>query len=53
VDVTDRDPPGFAAPTHDCAIGEAAFREVTTPRVVDGQRVAALRFADPRVQAGG
>jgi hypothetical protein len=24
---------------------------VTTPQVVDGQRVAALRFADPRVQA--
>ena len=37
--------------THDCAIGEQAFREVTTPRVVDGQRVAALRFPDPRVQA--
>src|SRR5437016_6596595 len=37
--------------THDCAIGEQAFREVTTPRVVDGQRVAALRFTDPRVQA--
>jgi hypothetical protein len=29
---------------HDCAIGEAAFREVTTPHVVDGQRVAALRL---------
>jgi hypothetical protein len=37
--------------THDCVIGEAAFRQVTTPRVVDGQRVAALRFADPRVRA--
>jgi len=37
--------------THDCAIGEQAFREVTTPRVVDGQRVATLRFTDPRVQA--
>src|SRR4029453_17763232 len=28
-----------------------AFRAVTTPQVVDGQRVAALRFTDPRVQA--
>src|SRR2546425_572057 len=37
--------------THDCAIGADAFRAVTTPQVVDGQRVAALRFADPRVQA--
>src|SRR5881628_1166858 len=37
--------------SHDCAIGEVAFRTVTTPQVVDGQRVAALRFADPRVQA--
>src|SRR5207247_1547843 len=36
--------------THDCAIGADAFRAVTTPQVVDGQRVAALRFADPRVQ---
>jgi hypothetical protein len=37
--------------THDCAIGADAFRAVTTPQVVDGQRVAALRFADPRAQA--
>src|SRR5206468_8115870 len=37
--------------THDCAIGADAFRAVTTPQVVDGQRVAALRFADPRLQA--
>ena len=37
--------------THDCAIGETAFRAVTTPQVVDGHRGAALRFADPRVQA--
>src|SRR4029453_541114 len=37
--------------THDCAIGADAFRQVTTPQVVDGHRVAALRFADPRVQA--
>src|SRR5439155_6567364 len=32
---------------HDCAIGEAAFRTASTPHVVDGQRVAALRFTDP------
>src|SRR5437764_2174901 len=37
--------------THDCAIGEDAFRTLTTPRVVAGQRVAALRFPDARVQA--
>jgi len=37
--------------THDCVIGADAFRAVTTPQVVDGQRVAALRFADPRLQA--
>jgi hypothetical protein len=36
--------------SHDCAIGEAAFRTVSTPQVIDGQRVAALRFTDPRVQ---
>jgi hypothetical protein len=36
--------------SHDCAIGEAAFRTASTPQVVDGQRVAALRFTDPRVQ---
>jgi hypothetical protein len=37
--------------SHDCALGEAAFAEVQRPQVVDGQRVPALRFADPRVQA--
>jgi hypothetical protein len=36
--------------SHDCAIGEAAFRTASTPQVVDGQRVAALRFTDPRLQ---
>ena len=36
--------------THDCAIGEDAFRTVTTPRMVAGQRVPALRFPDPRVK---
>jgi hypothetical protein len=37
--------------SHDCLIGEDAFAQVTRPQVVNGQRVAALPFADPRVQA--
>lgn len=37
--------------SHDCAIGEDAFRQVTRPIQVDGQRAAALPFGDPRVQA--
>jgi len=37
--------------SHDCALGEAGFQRVTRPIVVDGQRVPALPFADPRVQA--
>jgi hypothetical protein len=37
--------------SHDCLIGEDAFRRVNDPVVVDGQRASALRFADPMVQA--
>jgi len=37
--------------SHDCAVGEDAFRRVDQPAVVAGQRVPALRFSDPRVQA--
>ena len=37
--------------SHDCAIGEAGFQQVTRPIVIDGQRASALPFADPRVQA--
>jgi hypothetical protein len=37
--------------SHDCAIGETAFARVSRPVTVDGQRAAALRFADPLVQA--
>lgn len=37
--------------SHDCAIGEAAFAHVSQPVTVAGQRAAALRFADPVVQA--
>jgi hypothetical protein len=37
--------------SHDCAIGEDAFRQVNEPVVVNGQRASALRFADVAVQA--
>jgi len=37
--------------THDCALGEAALRQVTEPIVVHDQRAAGLRYGQPRVQA--
>jgi hypothetical protein len=37
--------------SHDCTIGEDAFRQVNEPVVVNGQRASALRFADLTVQA--
>jgi len=37
--------------SHDCAIGEAAFRKVTRPVEIQGQRASALPFSDPHVQA--
>jgi hypothetical protein len=37
--------------SHDCAIGEGTVDRVHRPVIVDGQRVAALRFLDPRVLA--
>lgn len=37
--------------SHDCLLGEDAFQQVNQPRQVAGQRVAALRFTDPRVHA--
>jgi hypothetical protein len=37
--------------SHDCMIGEDAFRQVNEPVVVNGQRGSALRFADQAVQA--
>jgi hypothetical protein len=37
--------------SHDCVIGEDAFRRVNDPVEIDGQRASALRFADPLVQA--
>ena len=36
---------------HDCFIGEASFQDMQRPVTVDDRRAAALRFADPRVQA--
>ena len=37
--------------SHDCAIGEGTVDRVHRPVMVDGQRVPALRFLDPRVLA--
>jgi hypothetical protein len=37
--------------SHDCAVGQAELDRVVQPLRVKGQRVAALRFDDPRVQA--
>jgi hypothetical protein len=37
--------------SHDCTIGEDAFRQVNEPALSAGQRGSALRFADPLVQA--
>ena len=37
--------------SHDCAIGEEAFRRVNEPVAIEGQRASALRFAEPVVQA--
>jgi hypothetical protein len=37
--------------SHDCMIGEDAFRRVNDPVEIDGQRASALRYADPMVQA--
>ena len=36
--------------SHDPALGETTFGQLTQPREVDGQRVPALRFADQRTQ---
>jgi hypothetical protein len=37
--------------SHDCVIGETALARVSQPVTVQGQRAAALRFADPVVLA--
>jgi hypothetical protein len=36
--------------THDCILAEETFQQLNRPRVVNDQRVSALRFADPAVQ---
>ena len=42
---------GVQRVSHDCQLGEAAFAQITRPITVDGQRAAALRFEQDRVQA--
>ncbi len=37
--------------SHDCLIGEDQLHAVTSPVLVEDQRAAGLRFADPRVHA--
>lgn len=37
--------------SHDCRVGAQSFEGLQNPATVDGQRVAALRFGDGRVQA--
>jgi hypothetical protein len=37
--------------SHDCAVGEVVFRQVTEPIEVHGQRASALRYGDPCVLA--
>src|SRR4030095_12032708 len=36
---------------HDSILPEETFLQLNRPHIVDGQRVSALRFADPMVQA--
>jgi hypothetical protein len=37
--------------THDSILAEETFQQLNRPRILDGQRVSALRFADSMVQA--
>ena len=37
--------------SHDCAVGEDTLTQIVRPVTVEGQRVSALRFDDPRAQA--
>lgn len=37
--------------SHDCRTGAAAFEQLQSPAIVQGQRASALRFGDARVQA--
>jgi hypothetical protein len=36
--------------SHDCAIGEDEFDQMQSPRMIEGQRVSGLRYAQERVQ---
>ena len=36
--------------SHDCTVGEDVFQQLQYPRVVDNQRVSAMRFGDLRIQ---
>jgi len=36
---------------YDCSIGETAFSQMQQPAEIQGQRVSALRFGEPRAQA--
>lgn len=36
--------------SHDCAVGDLVFAHLNHPVILEEQRVAALRFGDPRVQ---
>jgi hypothetical protein len=42
---------GIETITHDSILAEETFQQLNRPRIVDDQRVSALRFADPMVQA--
>lgn len=37
--------------SHDCHLGETTFQQAQRPRLVDGQKVPALRFGDETIQA--
>jgi hypothetical protein len=37
--------------SHDPIIGDTVFHTINQPTIIDGQRVAGLRFGDPRVHA--
>jgi hypothetical protein len=42
---------GVQCISHDCSLGETTFSEINSAKRVDDQRVSALRFGDPTVQA--
>lgn len=42
---------GVQCISHDCSLGETTFSEINSAKRVNDQRVSALRFGDPTVQA--